>query len=80
MILASVIESGILTRDQICSHLDTLIERGNKIEKWEMATNKWKQDRHFVKSYNASNLPKVLFDKVIVKYNQLVLDLQEGKE
>ena len=46
LILAAVVESGILTREQICSHLDTLIERGSKIEKWELATQKWKQDRH----------------------------------
>ena len=69
MILAAVVESQILTRGQICSHLDTLIERGSKIEKWKLATQKWKQDRQFVKKYNIKNLPPVLFNKVILKYN-----------
>lgn len=68
IILASLVESNILTREQICSHLDTLIERGDKIEKWENATQKWKQDREYVKKYNTSNLPKILIDKVILKY------------
>ena len=69
IILASVVESQILTREQICLHLDTLIERGSKIEKWEPATQKWKQDRQYVKKYNNKNLPTILFDKVILKYN-----------
>ena len=78
LILAAVVESGILTREQICSHLDTLIERGSKIEKWELATQKWKQDRHFVKKYNVKSLPAILTNKIILKYsefNQLSLDI-----
>lgn len=70
LILASVIESNILTREQICSHLDTLIERGNKIEKWKIATQKWRQDRFFVKSYNVNNLPKILLNEVVLKYRK----------
>lgn len=78
LILAAVVESGILTREQICSHLDTLIERGSKIEKWELATQKWKQDRHFVKKYNIKSLPVILTNKIILKYsefNQLLFDI-----
>lgn len=70
LILAAVIESGILTRDQICSHLDTLIERGSKIDKWKLATQKWTQDRQYVKKYNSSHLPEILLNKVILKYHQ----------
>lgn len=70
LILAAVVESGILTREQICSHLDTLIERGDKIEKWKLATQKWKQDRHFVKKYNVKSLPAVLIDKIALKYSK----------
>lgn len=70
LILASVVECGILTRDQICSHLDTLIERGSKIQKWKAATQKWKQDREYIKKYNTDNLPDVLLDKVILKYSE----------
>ena len=70
LILAAVIESSILTRDQICSHLDTLIERGSKIDKWKLATQKWIQDRQYVKKYNSTHLPEVLFEKVILKYHE----------
>lgn len=70
LILASVIESGILSRDQICSHLDTLIERGSKIEKWKLATQKWMQDRQYVKKYNSEHLPEILLNKVILKYHK----------
>lgn len=69
LILASVIESNILTREQICSHLDTLIERGSKIKKWKLATQKWKQDRQYVKTYNTKLLPEVLVNNVIKKYS-----------
>ena len=68
IILASVIEAGILNRRQILDHLTILIERGNKIPSWKEATDKWKQDRHYVKSYNTDNLPSVIFDKIILKY------------
>lgn len=70
LILASVIESGILTREQVCSHLDTLIDRGSKIEKWQLATQKWMQDRQYVKKYNSSHLPEILLKKVVLKYHQ----------
>lgn len=75
LILAAVVESGILTREQICSHLDTLIERGSKIEKWKDATKKWRQDRHYVKGYNVNNLSKILIEKVILKYSQMSLNI-----
>lgn len=71
LILASVVESNILTREQICSHLDTLIERGEKIDNWKLATQKWKQDRYYIKKYNTNNLPNILLDKIILKYSQL---------
>lgn len=73
LILSSVIESGILTRQQIRAHLDILIERGSKIPKWKDATQKWKQDREYVDNYNPVNLPDVLVNRVIAKYSQMRL-------
>ena len=64
-----------MTREQVCAHLDMLINRGSKIPKWEMATQKWMQDRYYVKKYNNKNLPQILFDRVILKYNQITLDI-----
>lgn len=75
LILASVVESGILTRGQISSHLDILIERGSKIEKWKLATQKWKQDRSFIMKYNTHSLPSILLNRVILKYSQMTLNI-----
>lgn len=69
IILASVIEANILTRRQIIDHLSTLIERGSKIPNWKDATLKWKEDRYYVQSYKTENLPKAIFDKIILKYS-----------
>lgn len=69
IILASVIESNLMTRRQISDHLTTLIERGSKIPKWKDATNKWKQDKHFVQTYKTENLPSFIFDEIVLKYS-----------
>lgn len=69
LILAMVVESEILTRSQISSHLDTLIERGSKIPNWKEATEKWKQDRNYVSKYKSENLPKIVTEKLILRYS-----------
>lgn len=69
IILASVVEANILTRRQIIDHLSTLIERGSKIPSWKEATLKWKEDKYFIQSYKAENLPRAIFDKIILKYS-----------
>lgn len=70
LILALIVEAGILSRVQISSHLDTLIERGGKIPKWEEATNKWKQDRYYISKYKPEKLPSVVTNKLILKYRK----------
>lgn len=70
IILASVIESNLMTRRQIVDHLNTLIERGRKIPKWENATNKWRQDKNYVQTYKVDELPSIIFDNIVLKYNK----------
>lgn len=70
IILASIIESELLNRRQIIDHLNTLIERGSKIPKWKDATDKWKEDKYFVQQYKTENLPRVIFDRIIIKYKK----------
>lgn len=70
LILALVVESGILSRVQISSHLDTLIERGGKIPKWAEATKKWKQDRYYISKYKTEKLPTIITNKLILKYRK----------
>lgn len=61
IIIASLVESGIMTRNQISDHLTMLINRGEKIESWKDATDKWKQDRYYIQSYKTYNLPSILY-------------------
>ena len=80
IILASVIEARILNRRQIADHLTILIERGSKIPRWKDATNKWKEDKYYVQEYKTENLPKVIFDRIILRhkrYPQLSTDVDK---
>lgn len=69
IILASIIESGIMTRIQVIDHLSTLISRGDRIKSWKFATQKWKEDKYYVQNYNVKNLPNIITNKIILKYN-----------
>ena len=69
-ILATVVESGIMTKVQVIDHLSTLITRGAKIQSWKTATQKWKEDRHYVQSYNPNKLPNIITHKIILKYSE----------
>lgn len=68
IILSTVIEAGLMTRMQVSSHLSTLIARGDKIKRWKEATSKWKQDKYYVQHYNSNDLPRIITDKIILKY------------
>lgn len=68
IILASLVESGIMTRNQISDHLTMLINRGEKNDSWKDATDKWKQDRYYVQDYKTYNLPSVIADRILLKY------------
>lgn len=71
IILATVIESGIMTRIQVIDHLTILISRGAKIQSWKFATQKWKEDKYYVQNYNPNKLPSIITNKIILKYNEL---------
>lgn len=70
IILSSLIESGIMTRRQVIDHIKVLIQRGSKIPSWSEATQKWKDDIDFVNTYKIEDLPKVVFDKIVLKYGK----------
>ena len=72
LILSLVVEANLLTRAQITSHLDTLIERGSKIPSWKEATSKWKQDRQYVSTYRTEKLPQIITNKLILKYKNRI--------
>lgn len=70
IILSSLIESGIMSRRQVIDHIKVLIQRGSKIPSWREATQKWKDDIEFVNTYKIEDLPKVVFDKIVLKYKK----------
>lgn len=70
IILASVIEAGILSRRQVIDHLSMLIYRGSKIPSWHEATQKWKNDRMYVQTYRLNDVPDVVFEHIILKYKE----------
>lgn len=70
IILASLVESGIMTRNQISDHLTMLISRGEKIDSWKDATDKWKQDRYYIQDYKTYNLPSVIANKILLEYKE----------
>lgn len=70
IILASILESNIMTKRDIINHITTLIDRGSKISSWKNATQKWKDDREYVNNYQNGDLSKVIIDNVILKYCQ----------
>ena len=72
IILASLVESGIMTRNQISDHLTMLINRGEKIDSWKDATDKWKQDRYYVQDYKTYNLPSVIADRILLQYKNCI--------
>lgn len=70
IIIASLVESGIMTRTQIIDHLTSLINRGEKIESWKRAVDKWKQDRYYTQDYKTENLPNVIANKILLEYKE----------
>lgn len=72
IIIASLVESGIMTRNQISDHLTMLINRGEKIESWKDATDKWKQDRYYIQSYKTYNLPSVITNRILLQYKNRI--------
>ena len=65
-----LVESGIMTRTQIIDHLTSLINRGEKIESWKRAVDKWKQDRYYTQDYKTENLPSVIANKILLGYKE----------
>ncbi len=68
IILSSIIEAHIMDRRDVINHINTLIERGSKIPKWQVATQKWKDDKQFVSEYKSELLPEVIFNNIVLKY------------
>ena len=66
-ILEFLLVSNILTKSEICAHLDWLINtRTYNFAKYKIALKKWKEDRYYIEHYQLTNSREV-FVKSIVK-------------
>ncbi len=70
IILSSVIEARIMSRRQVVDLLEINIKRKSTRSDCASAIQKWNDDINFVNTYKTEELPKVVFDKIILKYQQ----------
>lgn len=70
IILSSVIEAEIMSRRQVIDLLQINIKRKSTRQDCSSAIQKWNDDIEFVNTYKTEELPKVVFDKIILKYRK----------
>ncbi|SOC17857.1 leucine-rich repeat domain-containing protein [Pseudobutyrivibrio ruminis] len=67
-ILALLIETGVLTKVEICSHLDWLINnRGYNSKKYAVAINKWEKDREYIENLKLNDYPRKIVEQITRK-------------
>ena len=60
-----------MDRRQVVDLLEINIKRKSTRPDCELAIQKWKEDIDFVNAYKTEDLPKVVFDKIVLKYRKL---------
>ncbi len=66
-ILEQILIHHEISKAEICSYIDTLISRGEKIPNWNNAVKRWKEDREFVEQLQLPNLEKVSVRSITMK-------------
>lgn len=66
-ILESAVEFEILTREEICSHLDYLIHRSKGRLHYEDAISKWECDRTHIANYRSNELETIKSESILTK-------------
>lgn len=67
-ILLSLLNTGIMNLNQICTHLDKLVQIHKKDNNFALAIKKWKRDRDFITS-NSKNFSSYTVDKIVLKFS-----------
>lgn len=70
IILANIIENTIITKHEIISIIDAGIARHRYQKSYQNAVQCWIEDREFITTYKIGDIPEVLIDNVILKYNE----------
>lgn len=71
IILANIIENTDISQHEILSIIDADVARHKNKSTHRQAVKKWMSDREFVSKYKTGDLPEVLIDNIILKYNLL---------
>ena len=65
-ILEFLLISKVMTKTEICSHLDWLIStRGYDKSRFKKAITKWREDRQFIENYKLNNSREVIVKRII---------------
>lgn len=59
MILASILDNKIFSKNEIISYLNFFISQKQSRENMQLAITKWKKDRSFVENYSFKNYAEV---------------------
>lgn len=70
IILANIIENTNSTKHEILSIIDAGIARHGGQETYQNAVQCWIDDREFVSNYKTGDIPEVLIENIILKYNE----------
>lgn len=70
IILANIIENTNITKHEILSIIDAGIARHGGQETYQNAVQCWIDDREFVSNYKTGDIPEVLIENIILKYNE----------
>lgn len=66
-ILESAVDFEILTREEICSHLDYLIHRSKGRLHYEDAISKWECDRTHIANYRSNEIETIKAESISTK-------------
>lgn len=64
-ILEIIVDERILTRMEICSHLDYLIARSRRRSNFLAARSKWLEDRNHIINYQSDKVDTVTANSII---------------
>ena len=63
-ILEFIVAAKVLTKDEVCEHLDRLIASKSSDERYRNAIEKWTEDRVFIVNYQLTEERKAIVDRI----------------
>ena len=66
-LLLDIVENKIMSREEICDHLDFLIRRNRNNPLFDEAVPKWMEDRDFMAGYNLEGIKTVEVSSLSIK-------------